>query len=258
MTRPLSMFILPAAIIFIGMRSAQATDIRKSGFDFMQPATQALQKDDTQNPAMLWVKDGEALWQRSEGQATKSCANCHGDATVSMRGVAGRYPAFSNALNRPINLQQQINYCRSTKQQAESLPAEHQTLLSLESYVALQSRGLIIAPPNDAKLAQPRSRGETLFRQRIGQISLSCKDCHVDNAGKTLAGSVIPEAHPTGYPIYRLAWQGLGSLQRRLRNCMTGVRAEPYAFGGDELTALEVFLAWRARGMVIESPGVRP
>lgn len=258
MTRPLSMFILLTAIIFIGVRSTGATDIRKSGFDFMRPATQALQKDDTQNPAMLWVKDGETLWQRSEGRATKSCANCHGDAAVSMRGVAGRYPAFSNALNRPVNLQQQINYCRSTKQQAESLPAEHQTLLSLESYVALQSRGLIIAPPNDAKLAQARARGETLFRQRIGQISLSCKDCHIDNAGKTLAGSVIPEAHPTGYPIYRLAWQGLGSLPRRLRNCMTGVRAEPYAFGSDELISLEVYLASRANGMVVESPAVRP
>lgn len=42
---------------------------------------------------------------------------------------------------------------------------------------------------------------------------------------------MIPQAHPTGYPIYRLEWQSMGSLQRRLRNCMTGVRAEPYAYG---------------------------
>jgi len=40
-------------------------------------------------------------------------------------------------------------------------------------------------------------------------------------------GSVIPQAHPTGYPLYRLEWQAVGSLQRRLRNCMIGVRAEP-------------------------------
>ena len=224
----------------------------------MHAATQALQKDDSQNPAMLWVKDGEALWQRSEGRAAKSCASCHGDARSSMRGVAARYPAFSSALKRVINLQQQINYCRSTKQKVEPLPAEHQSLLSLESYVALQSRGLDIAPPIDAHLTLARSRGEMLFQQRIGQIALSCKDCHVDNAGKALAGNVIPEAHPTGYPIYRLEWQGVGSLQRRLRNCMTGVRAEPYAFGSDDLTALEVYLASRAKGMKIESPAVRP
>jgi hypothetical protein len=50
---------------------------------------------------------------------------------------------------------------------------------------------------------------------------------------------VIPQAHPTGYPIYRLEWQGLGSLQRRLRGCMSGVRAEPYPYDAQELVELE-------------------
>src|SRR5256885_16986097 len=43
--------------------------------------------------------------------------------------------------------------------------------------------------------------------------------------------NVIPQAHPTGYPLYRLEWQNLGSLQRRLRNCLVGIRAEPYDYG---------------------------
>lgn len=250
--------ILTILFFCMGIHASHAADSRKSGFDFMRPATQALQQDDTQNPAMLWVKDGEALWQRREGSSAKSCASCHGEARTSMRGVAARYPAFSRALNRPINLQQRINECRSTKQKADSLAVEHQTLLSLESYIALQSRHATITPSNEPQLIAARRRGETLFRQRIGQINLSCKDCHVDNAGKTLAGTPIPEAHPTGYPIYRLQWQGVGSLQRRLRNCMTGVRAEPYAFGSEELVSLEVYLASRAAGMEIESPAVRP
>jgi sulfur-oxidizing protein SoxA len=245
-------------VIAFNTRASHAADQRKSGFDFMRPATQALQKDDTQNPAMLWVKDGEVLWQKAEGRAGKSCASCHGDARTSMRAVAARYPAFSRALDRPMNLQQQINYCRATNQQAEPLPAEHRTLLSLESYVALQSRGSKITTPDASKLLAARARGDALFRQRIGQISLSCKDCHDDNAGKNLAGSVIPEAHPTGYPLYRLEWEGVGSLQRRLRNCMTALRAEPFAYGSEELTAMEVFLASRAAGMVVESPAVRP
>lgn len=69
---------------------------------------------------------------------------------------------------------------------------------------------------------------------------------------------MIPQAHPTGYPIYRLEWQGLGSLQRRLRNCMTGVRAEPFAYGAQEMVELELYLAARARGMASEAPPVRP
>ena len=69
---------------------------------------------------------------------------------------------------------------------------------------------------------------------------------------------MIPQAHPTGYPIYRLEWQGLGSLQRRLRDCMSGVRAEPFAFDAPELVELELYLMQRAAGMRLETPAVRP
>jgi sulfur-oxidizing protein SoxA len=238
--------------------SSAAPDTRKSGFDYMQRATQALQQDDSQNPAMLWVKDGEALWTKPEGSTGKSCASCHGPAATSMRSAATRYPAYSTSLKRVLNLQQQINFCRTERQGAPSLPLENQTLLGLESYVALQSRGLSLRPSTDKNLIAAQQKGHALFTQRMGQIDLSCKDCHTDLAGRSLAGNLIPEAHPTGYPLYRLEWQAVGGLQRRLRNCMVGVRAEPYPYGSDEMVALEAYLASRAAGMKLESPGVRP
>jgi sulfur-oxidizing protein SoxA len=73
-----------------------------------------------------------------------------------------------------------------------------------------------------------------------------------------LGGSVIPQGHPTAYPTNRLEWQGLGSLQRRLRGCLTGIRAEPFAYNAAELVELELFLKVRAAGMAMEAPGVRP
>jgi sulfur-oxidizing protein SoxA len=238
--------------------AADVTDTRKSGYEFMQPATQALQRDDSQNPAMLWVKDGEARWTQVEGQHKKSCASCHSNSTTSMKGVAAKYPAYSTSLKRVINLQQQINFCRSERQGATAFPLENQTLLGLESYVALQSRGMPATPPTDAATIAAQNKGQMLFNQRMGQIDLSCKDCHVDLAGRSLAGNLIPQAHPTGYPLYRLEWQAVGGLQRRLRNCMVGVRAEPYSYGSEEMVALEAYLAKRAAGMTLESPGVRP
>ena len=122
----------------------------------------------------------------------------------------------------------------------------------------MQSRGLPMQANDDPRVAPFRERGRSLFFQRIGQLDFSCAQCHDDNAGQRLAGSVIPQAHPTGYPVYRLEWQSLGSLQRRLRNCMTGVRAEPYAYGAMALTELELYLAARAAGLRIETPAVRP
>ena len=128
-----------------------AQDARKSGFEFMQPATQALQKDDTQNPAMLWVKDGQAIWAQRDGTADKSCAECHGEIN-RMRGVATRYPQYSGDAKRVINLSQQINQCRMTRQLAKPWPVEDATLLGLEAAIATESRGLLLAPPSCSRV----------------------------------------------------------------------------------------------------------
>jgi L-cysteine S-thiosulfotransferase len=76
--------------------------------------------------------------------------------------------------------------------------------------------------------------------------------------GRRLAASVIPPGDAVGYPLYRLEWQSLGSLPRRIRNCMTGVRAEPFAAGGPEILALQAWLAVRDEGRLWQAPAVRP
>jgi L-cysteine S-thiosulfotransferase len=233
-------------------------DQRRSGYLDLGRDSKAMQDDDTINPATLWVQDGEALWNQKAGAANRACADCHQDATVSMKGVAARYPAFSAARNGPVNLEQRINLCRSEHQQAQPFAYESRELLALTAYVGRQSRGMAIAPPDDDRLAPFIEAGRKLFIRRIGQIDMSCAQCHDDNWGKKLAGSLIPQAQPTGYPIYRLEWQSLGSLQRRLRNCMSGLRAEAYEYGAPENVNLELFLMWRARGLLLETPAVRP
>jgi sulfur-oxidizing protein SoxA len=143
-------------------------------------------------------------------------------------------------------------------QRATPLAFESDALLSIESYVAFQSRGMLIAPPADPRLQPFRERGEQLYRRRMGQLDFSCAQCHDDHAGQRLGGSTIPQAHPTGYPQYRLEWQGMASLHRRLRSCMNGVRAEPFAYGAPEFAELELYLKTRAAGMRVETPAVRP
>lgn len=241
-----------------GVALAASDDPRRSGAEFMSESTRAMQRDDTQNPAMLWVGAGQALWQAKAGRNDQSCASCHGEASASMRGVAARYPAFDTRSGTAIDLGQRINACRVQRQQAAPLRAESEEQLGLESYVALQSRGMPVDPPRDARLAPALARGQQLFFQRIGQLNLSCAQCHDDHAGRRLASSLIPQGHASAYPIYRLEWQGMGSLQRRLRNCMSGVRAEVPAYNAQELVELELYLAARAKGMAMEAPGVRP
>lgn len=233
-------------------------DKRRSGYQDMGEALRKMQDDDTANPGMLFVQQGAMLWQQKVGAADKSCADCHGADAASMKGVAARHPAIPKGADAPLDLEGRINLCRTENQKAGRLPPENRDLLALLAYVAHQSRGMPITPPADPRLGAFRDQGAEIYRRRQGQLNLSCAICHDDNAGKKLAGVVIPEAHPTGYPIYRLEWQGLGSLKRRLRNCLVGIRAEAYAYGAPEYVMLELFLMDRARGMTLESPGVRP
>jgi L-cysteine S-thiosulfotransferase len=258
--------MIAAAALFVtalfGAAVANAAEIplaeRKSGYEFMARETRAMQDDDTANPAMLSVLDGETLWQRKDGSAAKSCADCHGDARTSMKGVAARYPTFDAARGRPIDLEERVNICRTEKQQATALAFESKELLALAAYVGQQSRGMPIDIADDARTRPFLQAGRDMFTERQGQLNLSCAQCHDDNWGQKLAGAPIPQGHPTGYPIYRLEWQTLGSLQRRLRNCLFGMRAISYPYGAAEMVNLELYLMWRARGMPIETPAVRP
>jgi sulfur-oxidizing protein SoxA len=215
---------------------------RRSGYEFMSKETRAMQDDEATGPAVLWLLDGEALWGKL------GCASCHGDARASMKGVAARYPAL--VAGRLVNLEQRVRH------EVPALKYESRELLALTAYVAQHSRGMEIQVGEKARPFI--ERGKAFFHRRQGQLNLACAQCHDDNWGKKLAGSTIPQAHPTGYPIYRLEWQTLGSLGRRLRNCLTGMRAELYPYGSAELVELELYLMWRARGMKLEAPAVRP
>jgi sulfur-oxidizing protein SoxA len=231
---------------------------RKSGYEFMGRETRAMQDDDTVNPATLSVLDGEALWNRKAGAVEISCADCHGDAVTSMKGVVARYPAFNAARGRPVDMEQRINMCRTDRQKATPFAFESKELLALAAYVGLQSRGMPIEIADDERTRPYFEAGRAMFYERQGQLNLSCTQCHDDNWGQKLAAAPIPQGHPTGYPVYRLEWQSLGSLQRRLRNCLSGMRTVSYPLGAPENVDLELFLMWRARGMTIETPAVRP
>jgi sulfur-oxidizing protein SoxA len=253
---------LPIWLLAIATATAFAAEIpraeRRSGYEFMSRETRAMQDDDTANPGQLWVLEGERLWSRKTGAAGRACADCHGDARTSMKGVAARHPSFDATRGRPVSLEQRINICRTDRQQAPALAWESRDLLALTAYLARQSRGLPIEVAIDPRTQRFLDAGRATFHRRQGQLNLACTQCHDEHWGERLAGNVIPQAHPTGYPVYRLEWQSLGSLQRRLRNCLNGIRAEPYEYGAPALVDLELYLMWRARGMTLETPAVRP
>jgi L-cysteine S-thiosulfotransferase len=229
----------------------------KSGVEFQSADVRAMQADDFANPATLWVERGAALWNAPRGEKNVSCAGCHGDAAQSMKGVAARYPAHVESLGRVVDIEQRINGCVVAKQKAPALAWESQDLLALTAYIARQSRGVPVTARIEGAAAAAHERGRHIYFERQGQLNLACTNCHDASWGRTIFAEKVSQGQPVDWPAYRLEWQTLGSLQRRLRACYFGVRAEMPPFGADDLVALELYLADRAAGLQSMAPGVR-
>jgi sulfur-oxidizing protein SoxA len=217
MTRPRRLrvaFVVACATFLTAAPFATGDEIpladRKSGSEFMSRQTQDMQNDDTSNPAMLWVLDGEALWNKPAGGDNKACSSCHQDAAASMKGVSARYPAFDEKSSKVINIEQRINLCRTDQQKASPLAYESHDLLALTAYLARQSKGMPIEAKDDSRVRPFREAGEKLYSERLGQLNLSCAQCHTDNWGRCCR-------KPTRPPIRSIGWNG-----RRSARCSGG------------------------------------
>ncbi|MCR9194956.1 MAG: sulfur oxidation c-type cytochrome SoxA [Hyphomonas sp.] len=220
---------------------------------FLNSETRALQEDTFANPGYLWVDRGEALFSQPPA-AGPACITCH---EKGLRGVAATYPAYDENIGQVLNLEGRINQCRVTQQSEPAWTFESDELLSITAYVANQSLGEPISVDVNGPARAVYEVGRDYFQTRRGQFNLSCQQCHTENWGKRLRGDTLSQGHGNGFPAYRLEWESLGSLHRRLRDCDTGVRAEPLPYGDPLYVALELYLAERSKGISIETPGIR-
>ena len=229
----------------------------RSGYTFAKEETRAIQDDEFENPAFLWVDYGEELWSTAEGEAGKACADCHDDAADTMADTGVRYPVYYKPWGKMMNLEQRINECREKNMKAEHWKWETRELLGMTAYVRNQSSGKPVNVKIDGEVAPFYEKGKAFYNERRGQLDMACSNCHVDNAGTMLRANLLSQGQANGFPTYRLKWQGVGSLHRRFRGCNKQVRATPFAYGADEYVNLELFLADRARGLPVETPAVR-
>ena len=237
-----------------GPRSDKPAAEPVSGYAFLTEETKALQDDDFANPGYLWVYQGRALF-KSEAGVSQSCQSCHEGAVLE--GAATKYPSIDEASGKLINLETRINACRTRHQGAEALAYESEALLSLTAFVANQSKGMTSKVKVGPRTRVNYEAGKAYYFRRKGQFNFSCSQCHDENWGKRLRGDTISQGHSNGFPAYRLEWEKLGSLHRRLKDCDTGIRAEPMLLGSQTYTDLELYLTIRAQSLPLESPAVR-
>lgn len=219
-------------------------DVR-SGGTFTSATIQAQQRDDDRNPGMLWVDQGRDLFARD-------CVSCHTEA----KGLATRLPRLK-ADGSVITLESEINRCQVERVKSTPYAIESQPLLSLATYLAFSSRGLAQQVPANVTQSAAWQRAHHEFTRVQGTLDFNCRVCHDQMFGKRVRNQNISQAYGVGYPAYRVEWQTLGSLNRRLRACFFGMETMVPAASDPMLADLELYLSWRAQGLPIEAPAVR-
>jgi sulfur-oxidizing protein SoxA len=228
-----------------------------SGWHFRGTETRAMQADDFDNPGMMFVEQARESWDTVEGAAGKSCASCHGDADEAMKGVRAVYPKWNEAAGEVRTLEAQVNACRTEQMQAEPWKYGGGDMVNMVALISSVSRGMPVNVAIDGPVRETWEKGKELYYTRFGQLELSCANCHEDNYGRMIRADHLSQGQINGFPTYRLKNTKLNGAHNRFKGCIRDTRAETFAEGSPEFTALELYVASRGNGLSVEGPSIR-
>lgn len=226
-----------------------------SGWRFRTPETQALQIDDFDNPAMIFVDQGIDLFNAVDGTEGKSCASCHTDGPEEFAGLHAKMPKVVDG--KLVVMEDLINTHRQDVMGAEPWKWSGADMQAMVALIGLQSRGMPMDVAIDGDAAPFWEKGKEIYYTRYGQLELSCSNCHENNYGNMIRADHLSQGQINGFPTYRLKQAKLISRHNRFRGCIRDTRAETFAEGSEEFKALELYVASRANGLDIETPAVR-
>ncbi|WP_108839322.1 sulfur oxidation c-type cytochrome SoxA [Tateyamaria sp. Alg231-49] len=225
-----------------------------SGWRFRSSETQALETDDFDNPAFVFVDQGIDLFDKVEGTENKACSSCHEDVE-DFAGLRTQLPRVDDG--ELVTMENLVNECRTERMGAEPWKYSGGQMTAVTALIGLQSRGMPMDVAVDGDAAPFWEQGKELYYTRVGQLDMSCSNCHEDNYGVMIRADHLSQGQINGFPTYRLKNAKLNSIHGRFKGCMKNIRATPFKEGGAEFKALELYLASRGQGLSVETPSVR-
>jgi sulfur-oxidizing protein SoxA len=223
----------------------------RSGWTFRTEETQALQMDDFDNPAMIFVDQARDVWNTGE-----SCASCHGEPE-SLRGLRAELPKWNEEKGEVYTAEMYVNDCRTERMGAEPWGWDSQPMKNMTALISSVSRGMTVDVAIDGPVREAWERGKEIYYTRYGQLELACANCHEDNYDNYIRADHLSQGHINGFPTYRLKQANLVSKHNRFRGCIRDTRGVPYAIGSEDFVALELYVASRGNGLSVEGPAVR-
>ncbi|MFN4203029.1 MAG: sulfur oxidation c-type cytochrome SoxA [Tabrizicola sp.] len=227
-----------------------------SGWHYREDETRDLERDDFDNPGMVYVDRGLDMWNSPIGKNGESCAGCHQgpESMAGLRAVTPRVDAKTGAL---MTVENYIDKCVTERMGLESWKWTGDEMKDMLALISMQSRGMPVNVAIDGPAAPFWEKGKEIYYTRFGQLEMSCASCHEDNQGKFIRADHLSQGQINGFPTYRLKDAGILSAQQRFVGCVRDTRAETFKPNSDEFKALELFVASRGNGLSVEGVAVR-
>ena len=201
------------------------------------------------------VERGQELFETPFANGS-TYADCFPNGGI---GIRQNYPLFDTERREVITLELAINRCREANGE-EPLKWETGALAEISAYMSYTSRGnpVSIDIPNEDAIAA-YEEGKKFYYAKKGYLNNSCATCHVQGAGMKARTEVLHPAlgESISFPTFRLKWDHLGTLHKRIRGCHRDQGARSFKAQSPQYRNLEYFMTYMANGMLVNGPSVR-
>lgn len=233
-----------------------AMDTVYSGWHYREDETRDLQRDDFDNPGMVFVDRGLDSWNKAQGTNGESCAGCH-EGPESMAGLRAVTPRVDEKSGKLMTVENYVNGCVTERMGLEAWGMTSNQMKDMLALISMQSRGMPVNVAIDGAAAPFWEKGKEMYYTPTGQLEMSCANCHEDKQGLFIRSDHLSQGQINGFPVYRLKDAGILSAQQRFVGCVRDTRAVTYKPNSDEFKALELYVASRGNGLSVEGVSVR-
>lgn len=201
------------------------------------------------------IDAGAELYKKTFANG-KSLATCFPDATVG-----GMYPYFDEKKKDVVSLTSAVNDCLRDNGEKEwntekGDMANFQAFLANSSTEAGKKFDIKI---DSAAAKKAYDNGKEFYYTQRGYLKMSCATCHIQGAGQRVRNENLSPlvGQVTHFPVHRLKWDSVGTLERRMSGCVVDQGQVPPKNESTQMKELLYFMAYMSNGMAVDGPDIR-
>jgi len=201
------------------------------------------------------IDEGEELYNKAfaNGKSFKDC--------FPKTDIAGEYPYFDDKKNTVVTITAAIDECLvSNGEKSWNMKKGKSAKLQAYFSFATQKAGKKVNIKIQSQAASDAyERGKKEYYSQRGYLKLSCANCHVQGAGQRVRAEYMSPllGQTTHFPVFRLKWNSLGTLERRMAGCNKDQGENPHKAESPWMKELLYFMAYMSNGMAVDGPDIR-